>query len=120
MGRSSQVHVVVSVIDWQGPTALKQLPEDKKKDYAAAKVALIERFEPPSKKDLYAAEFYVRRKCAGESWGDLADELKMLVRFLTSLTNYSTLSERNVAYTIMPKGSGQPEHGPSTPKSGTV
>ena len=47
--------------------------------YAAARKALLERFEPPAKKDVYAAEFQCRRKDKAEGWGDFADSLKTLV-----------------------------------------
>ena len=41
--------------------------------------ALKERFEPPAKKDMYAAELQVRRKEKSETWGDFGDAIKTLV-----------------------------------------
>ena len=38
-------------------TAFRRFPEAARANYAAAKAALVERFEPPAKKDLYATEF---------------------------------------------------------------
>jgi len=60
-------------------TAFRRFPEAARADYAAAKAALIERFEPPAKKDLYATEFQNRKKGSSETWGDFADALKTLV-----------------------------------------
>jgi len=60
-------------------TAFRRFPEAARANYAAAKAALVERFEPPAKKDLYATEFQSRRKGSSETWGDFADALKTLV-----------------------------------------
>lgn len=60
-------------------TAFQKFPEESCANYAAAKKALLERFEPPAKKDLYATEFQSRKKGSSESWGDFADALKTLV-----------------------------------------
>lgn len=58
--------------------AWNRLPEDSKGNYNLAKAALRKRFEPDSRKDLYAAEFQTRRKRRDETWGDLADNLRTL------------------------------------------
>lgn len=63
----------VCVIGWQGPNHSETTTRAQKK--GAAKVAQIGSFKPPSKKDLYAAEFYARQK---QSWGDLAGDLETL------------------------------------------
>ena len=42
--------------------ALKRFSDETRGDYAALKSALQKRFEPASKKELYMAEFQVRRK----------------------------------------------------------
>ena len=48
--------------------ALKRFPEATRDDYAALKVVLQRRFKPVSKKELYMAEFQVRRKWKDENW----------------------------------------------------
>ena len=40
--------------------------------------ALKERFEPSSRKTRYQAELLVRRKKKAETWGDLAEDLRLL------------------------------------------
>ena len=42
--------------------AWNRLPEDSKGNYNLAKAALRKRFEPDSRKDLYAADFQTQRK----------------------------------------------------------
>ena len=59
-------------------TAFRRFPEEARGSYAAAKKALLERFEPPAKKDIYAAEFQCWKKNRGEGWGGFANSLKML------------------------------------------
>jgi len=59
--------------------AFQRFPEAARVDYAAAKAALIECFEPLAKKDLYATEFQNRKKGLSETWGDFTDALKTLV-----------------------------------------
>ena len=56
--------------------AWNRLPEESKGSYPLAKAALRNRFEPESRKDLYAAEFQTRSKRRDETWGDLADNLR--------------------------------------------
>ena len=43
-----------------------------------AKQALLEYFEPPANKNVYAAEFQCRKKDRAEGWGDFGDALKTL------------------------------------------
>ena len=45
---------------------------------ASHKRSLKERFEPATKKELYQAEFYARRKQKAEDWAALAEDLKLL------------------------------------------
>ena len=59
--------------------ALTRLPNQTTQTYEAIKAALRERFEPPSKREVYKAEFKNRRKRKTESWGDYGDELLRLV-----------------------------------------
>ena len=57
-------------------TTFRKFPEAARADYAAAKAALIEHFEPLTKKDLYATEFHSRKKGSSEMWENFADTLK--------------------------------------------
>ena len=59
-------------------TASKRLPLETQKSYAAAKVALKQRFEPASKQALYAAEFHSRQKQPSEDWPSFGDDLRIL------------------------------------------
>ena len=47
--------------------ALTRLPNDAHDSYASLKAALLERFEPSSKREVYKAEFESRRKKSPES-----------------------------------------------------
>ena len=58
--------------------ALKRFPEATRDDYAALKEALQRHFEPASKKELYMAEFQVRRKRKDEDWASFGDNLWFL------------------------------------------
>lgn len=58
--------------------AFQSLPEASRADYAGAKEALTERFEPASKRELYNAELQVRTKRKNEGWADFAEELRCL------------------------------------------
>ena len=58
--------------------ALKRFSDDTRGDYAALKGALRKRFEPASKKELYMAEFQVRRKQQDEDWASFSDNLRTL------------------------------------------
>ena len=42
--------------------AFQNLPEASRADYDTVKTALTERFEPPSKRELYNAELQIRTK----------------------------------------------------------
>lgn len=59
-------------------TAFKQLAVEARATYDNCKVALRERFEPASKKELYLAEFQTRSKRANEGWAAFAEDLKVL------------------------------------------
>lgn len=56
-------------------TAFQRLLAENQTDFTRATTALKERFEPASKKHRYQAEMQTRK---GESWADLADDLKSL------------------------------------------
>lgn len=58
--------------------AYKRLSEGTRSSYATAKEALLRRFEPESRRDLYAAEFQVRAKQPTEDWASFADDIKTL------------------------------------------
>eukprot|EP00731_Ephydatia_muelleri_P034748 Em0075g1a len=58
--------------------AWKRLTADARGSYDTAKEALHKRFEPDSKRQLYAAEFHSRRRRRAEQWGDFADALHCL------------------------------------------
>lgn len=59
-------------------TALKRLPEATRRSYENTLAALKKRFEPESKRELYAAEFQTRRKGKTETWADFAEDLRRL------------------------------------------
>ena len=56
----------------------KNLSEEAKGRYGLCKKGLRERFKPASKKELYQAEFHVRRKRRTEEWAAFAEDLKIL------------------------------------------
>ena len=58
--------------------AFQSLPEASRADYDTVKTALTERFEPPSKRELYNAELQIRTKRQNEGWADFAEELRRL------------------------------------------
>ena len=62
----------------QAQTALKRLPEATRRSYEDTLAALKKRFEPESKRKLYAAEFQTRRKGKMETWADFAEDLRWL------------------------------------------
>ncbi len=62
---------------WQSSDGVEATPSELQGTYASAKEALRQRFEPESKRELYAAEFRARTR--SESWGDLSDALRLLV-----------------------------------------
>ena len=55
----------------------KNLPDTARATYDACKMALQERFEPASKKDLYLTE-YARKKHKTEDWASFAEDVKTL------------------------------------------
>ena len=55
-----------------------RLSHETQQAYATTKEALCERFEPPSKRQLYKVEFESRSKRDKESWADFGDELLLL------------------------------------------
>ena len=59
-------------------TAWERLSQEAKSTYEKATCALRQRFEPSSKRDLYAAEFQARKRREKESWGNLADDLRAI------------------------------------------
>ena len=59
--------------------ALQGLPEEARGSYENVKVALTQRFEPASKRELYNAELQVRAKKHSEEWADFAEDLRRLV-----------------------------------------
>ena len=58
--------------------AWRRLTQEAKAQYPTAKCALRKRFEPDSIWELYAVEFQTRRHQQGESWVELADNLRLL------------------------------------------
>ena len=61
-------------------TAFKQLPASVREDgYDGLVRGLCNCFEPDSRRELYVAEFHLRRKQKGESWADFGDDLSQLV-----------------------------------------
>ena len=61
-------------------TAFKQLPVVVHDGaYDTLVKGLHQRFEPDSRRELYAAEFHCPRKQKGESWSDFGDDLSRLV-----------------------------------------
>ena len=80
--------------------ALKRFPEATRNDYAVLKEALQKRFEPVSKKELYIAEFQIRRKQKDEDWDSvwfLAEksypDLTSEAQEMLALNHYLTQSE---------------------------
>jgi len=58
--------------------AFAQLAHETQQSYATAKQALIDRFDPPSKQQLYNVKFKARTKRDKEMWADFPDELFQL------------------------------------------
>ena len=58
--------------------AYKRLSAETRDDFEATVRALKDRFEPESKKELYAAEFQARKKKKGEEWADFGEDIKLL------------------------------------------
>ena len=62
----------------QAQKAWKCLSEESKQYYYTAKAALSNRFEPSHQRELYLVEYQERQKKAGETWGEVADNLQIL------------------------------------------
>jgi len=58
--------------------AWRRLSTETKAQYSTAKAALKKRFEPDSRRELYMAEFQTRTRRQGESWEELADNIRLL------------------------------------------
>jgi len=56
----------------------RRLNNEAKAQYVTAKAALRKRFEPDSRRELYMAEFQTRARRHGESWEELADNIRLL------------------------------------------
>ena len=65
-------------------TAFKWIPEATRRNYSDTLAALKRRFQPDSKRELYAAEFQTRRKCKTESWPDFAEDQQKLAHRLST------------------------------------
>ena len=59
-------------------SAWRRLTNEAKARYDTAKAALRKRFEPDSRRELYAVEFQTRKRNRGEAWEELADTLRLL------------------------------------------
>ena len=59
--------------------AYKKFSVTARSSFKNAVVALAERFEPESRRDLYLAEFQSRCKKRTESWADFGEDLRVLV-----------------------------------------
>ena len=59
-------------------SAWRRLTNEVKAHYETAKAALRKRFEPESKRELYAVEFQTRKRRHGEPWEELGDSLRLL------------------------------------------
>ena len=59
-------------------SAWRRITNEAKSHYDTVKAALRKRFEPDSRRELYAVEFQTRRRNRGESWEELADTLRIL------------------------------------------
>jgi len=92
--------------------AFQGLPEGSRDTYDHAKVALTERFEPASKRELYNAELQVRVRKPNEGWADFAEDLRRLTEKAfpdldgrsqeqLTLTHYlSRLSNPQIAFAV--------------------
>ena len=59
--------------------AFQRIPDDKKADFGTAVKSLEERFEPESKRPLYAVEFEAFQKKNTEGWVETAEQRKCLM-----------------------------------------
>ena len=58
--------------------AYSQLSHETQQSYATIKEALSQRFELPSKQQLYKVEFKSKQRQDKESWADFSDNLLLL------------------------------------------
>ena len=58
-------------------TAFKRLPSNVRASYFESVKALIERFEPQSKRELYTTKFQARKRKKAEGWADFAQDLQV-------------------------------------------
>ena len=68
----------VKLVD-KAAIAFEQLSHVTKASYELAKAALRNRFEHPSKRELYKRDFSNRLKRDAENWADYGDDLRLLV-----------------------------------------
>ena len=92
--------------------AFQQFTEASQGTYSHAKKALRERFDPDSKRELYAVELNTRRKRKAEGWADFAEDLRRLTdkaypdlqeeaRERLALNSYlSQLSDPQVSFSV--------------------
>ena len=92
--------------------AFQQLSDDKKADYETAVRSLGERFDPPSKKERYVAEFQAYQRKPNEGWAEVAEDLKLLAdkaykslsneaRELLALNRYlQLLSDQQISFAV--------------------
>ena len=92
--------------------AFQHLTEESRGSYSRVKKALWERFDPDSRRELYAVELNTRRKRKGEGWADFTEDLQRLVdkaypdlqqeaREYLALTSYlGQLSDPQVSFGI--------------------
>ena len=77
--------------------AFQGLPEGAKDMYDHVKAALMERFKPASKHELYNAVLQVRTRKPNEGWADFAEDLRRLTEkaflHLDGRSHINTLSK---------------------------
>ena len=87
----------------------QHLTEESRGSYSRAKKALQERFNPNSRRELYAVELNTRRKRKDEAWADFAEDLWRLAypdlqeeaREYLALNSYlSQLSDPQVSFSV--------------------
>ena len=59
--------------------AFKKFPVTARNSYKSTRIALRERFEPDSQRDLYLPEFQTHLKRRTESWPEFGEDLRALV-----------------------------------------
>ena len=63
---------------WSSTEAWRCLNQEVKLCYDTAKAALRTRFEPSHRRELHLLDYQGRRRKAGETWGEVADDLRIL------------------------------------------